>query len=381
LIRQVNAARVFHALRENPGSSQRRLCTLTRLDASTVSSVVAGLEAARIVKRLGGRRSGHAGRPEGLLQVDRDGGILIGAAIEVDGVRLIATGLDGERRAALTMDPADTVELALAQLQRGVQTLLGQLGTDFSQVRGIGIGQTGLIDRTGHLVLAPRFGWRDVELGARVRALFPVPVRLENDTKAAALAEHLFGACRGVGDFVLMHGGSGVGGALYLQGALYHGIGLGGELGHMKVVPNGQSCSCGGRGCLEAYLSEVAIRNRLAMRGLVLPTPLFLDAPLDPAIQTLLDDAGATLGLAMANLVNLLHPQRIVLAGSLAALSQGLLPQARLALAANALPAMGGDVEIIISALGADAVELGGVALAMEGFFPVPARLDGIHRI
>ncbi|MDB5402126.1 MAG: Transcriptional regulator, family, partial [Rhodopila sp.] len=82
LIRRINTARVFHALREHPGSSQRSLGVLTGLDASTVSSVIAGLEAERVVRRVGGPRSGLAGRPEGLLQIDRDGGVLVGAAIE-----------------------------------------------------------------------------------------------------------------------------------------------------------------------------------------------------------------------------------------------------------------------------------------------------------
>ncbi len=356
--------------------SQRGLCALTQLDASTVSSVVAGLEAGRIVRRLGGSRSGQAGRPERLLQIDRDGGVLIGAAIGTDEIRLIATGLDGERRGVVSVEPGATVDMALGRLHRGVVALTEQVGVGLGDVRGIGVGQHGLIDRAGHLVLAPRMGWRDVPLGARLRALFPVPVYLENDTKAAAIAEHLFGACKGVADFVLLHGGSGIGGALYLQGALYHGIGLGGELGHMKVIPHGRPCGCGGNGCLEAYVSIPAIRARLAEHGRTLPDRAAIEraAAVDPAVRAVLDDAGWMLGLAMANLVNLLNPGRIVLAGSLAALSAWLLPQAQDALAENALPVMGDAVAITVSTLGSEAVELGGVGLAMEGFLQLSGR-------
>ena len=379
LIRRVNTARVFHALRDHPGSSQRSLCALTQLDASTVWSVIAKLEADRIVKRLDSSRSGQAGRPERMLQINRDGGVLIGAAIETDGIRLIATGLDGEPRGGFSVDPGETVDAALENLHYGVVELVGLLKLDLADVRGIGVGQHGLIDRAGHLVLAPRMGWRDVPLGARLRRLFPVPVYLENDTKVAAIAEHLFGSCQGVADFVLLHGGSGIGGALFLQGALYHGIGLGGELGHMKVFPNGRPCSCGGNGCLEAYVSEPAIRARLAENGRALPNAVAIAraAVSDPAVRAVLDDAGWVLGLAMANLVNLLNPRRVVLAGSLAALSDSLLPHARSALAENVLPVMGSEVEIMVSELGADAVELGGVGLAMEGFLPLSGKLDG----
>lgn len=381
LIRRINTARVFHALRQHPGASQRSLCMLTHLDASTVSSIVTRLEAEGIVRRVGDRRSGQAGRPEGVLQIDRDGGVLIGAAIERECIRLIACGLDGERRGALTVEPGVTMEGALAHLQRGARALMDSLGVDFSQVRGIGVGQHGLIDRDGHLVLAPRLGWRDVPLGTLLRGLFPVPVYLENDTKAAALAEHLFGACRDVGDFVLVHGGSGIGGALYLEGALYHGTGLAGELGHMKMVPGGRPCGCGGHGCLEAYISDQAIRAQLAGSGCVLPDTKAVAqaAATDSAARSVVAAAGSMLGVAIANLTNLLNPRRIVLAGTLAELSTYMLPAVRAALAENALVAMGEDVAILVSELGGNAVELGGVGLAMEGFLPLPSRL-GVSR-
>jgi predicted NBD/HSP70 family sugar kinase len=382
LIRRINTARVFHALREHPGSSQRSLGVLTGLDASTVSSVIAGLESERVVRRVGGPRSGLAGRPEGLLQIDRDGGVLVGAAIESDCIRLIACSLDGARLAALQVAPGATVELALGNLKLGVETMLASIGLGYSHVRGIGVGQHGLINPTGHLVLAPRMGWRDVPLGAKLRALFPVPVQVENDTKAVALAEHLFGACRGVDDFVTVHGGSGIGGALYLQGALYRGVGLAGELGHMKVVANGQFCGCGARGCLEAYISEPALRARLANRGRSLDdtAAIVQAAEDDSVVRDVLDEAGDMLGLALANLSNLLNPRRIVLAGTLAVLSARLLPAARAALANNALMVIGDQVEIIVSALGEDAVELGGVGLAMDGFLPLPTGLGVIRR-
>ncbi len=191
--------------------------------------------------------------------------------------------------------------------------------------------------------------------GTLLRGLFPVPVYLENDTKAAALAEHLFGACRDVGDFVLVHGGSGIGGALYLQGALYHGTGLAGELGHMKMVPGGRPCGCGGHGCLEAYISDQAIRAQLAASGCALPDveAVAQAAASDPAVRRVVAAAGGMLGVAIANLTNLLNPRRIVLAGTLAELSAYLLPAVRAALAENALVAMGEDVTILVSELGA----------------------------
>jgi predicted NBD/HSP70 family sugar kinase len=382
LIRQINTARVFRALWDHPRISQRRLCLLTQLDASTVSAVIAGLEADGIVRRMGGQRSGTAGRPETLLEIVPEGGVLVGASIGSDHIRMLACGLSGERLGALQMETGRTVGDALGMLQRGVASLVSGLGLGLPDIKGIGVGQHGLVDRDGRLVLAPRQGWHDVAMGTRLRALFAAPVHLENDTKAAALAEYLFGACRGVADFVLIHGGSGLGGALYLHGELYHGAGLAGELGHMKVLPNGLPCGCGGKGCLEAYVSEPAIRTRLALLGFECANAADIAqaAGDNPAIRTVLDECGWMLGLATANLVNLLHPRRVVLAGSLATLSPFLLPQARAALAENALATMGKAVEFVVSTLGEDAVELGGVGLAMEGFLPIPAQLTPARR-
>ena len=150
----------------------------------------------------------------------------------------------------------------------------------------------------------------------------------------------------------------------------------------MKVVAHGQLCGCGGRGCLEAYISEPAIRARLAERGrrLASTAAVACAAPGDIVIREVLDEAGGMLGLALANLANLLNPRRIVLAGSLAGLSAGLLPAARAALADNALMVIGDQIEIIVSELGEDAVELGGVGLAMDGFLPLRTRLGAVHR-
>jgi transposase-like protein len=221
LIRRINNATVFHALREHPGSSQRTLIMLTHLESSTVSNIIVRLQAEQIVRRVDDRRRGQAGRPEGVLEIDPDGGTFIGVAIEPECIRLIACGLDGGCRSALAVESGSTMGSTLAYLQRGIHTLVANLGANFDQVRDIGVGYHRLIDRYGHLVLAPRFGLRDIPLGTLLRGLFPVPVHLENNTKAATLAEYLFGACRDVDDVVLVHGGSGISGALYLQGTLY----------------------------------------------------------------------------------------------------------------------------------------------------------------
>jgi len=375
-IRRLNTARIFHALREHTNSSQRALAGLTGLDAATVSAIVARLESDGIVERSAPRRSGQAGRPESRLAINPVAGLLVGAAIEPDVISLVAMGLDGRRRARLDLPGSTDPAAALATLQRGVAEIAAGEAATGGKLLQIGIGVPGLLDASGHLVLAPNLGWRDVELVAMLRAAFPVPVHVDNDAKAAALAEHIFGVARGMRDFVFIYGNAGIGGGLHLGGRLYRGCGgLAGELGHMKIVVGGRPCSCGGRGCLEAYVSERAIAARLREAGRDLADAESIAAAAaagDPPVLSVLEEAGGHLGLAIANLVNVINPRAVVLGGNLAVLAGALMAAARRALAANGLPVMLEDAKVLVSPFGTDAVPMGGAALALEAFQPMP---------
>jgi predicted NBD/HSP70 family sugar kinase len=379
-IRRLNTARIFHALRESPKSSQRALAGLTGLDAATVSAIVARLETDGIVARAAPQRSGQAGRPESRLTIDPAAGLLVGAAIEPDTISLIAMGLDGRRRARLDLPGTTDPATALATLQRGVAEIAAAQAAS-GRLIGLGIGVPGLLDAAGHLLLAPNLGWRDVKLVALLREAFAVPVQVDNDAKAAALAERIFGVARGMRDFVFIYGNAGIGGGLHLGGRLYRGCdGLAGELGHVKVVPGGRACSCGGRGCLEAYVSERVIVARLREAGRDLAGAEAIAAAAaggDTAVLGVLEEAGGHLGLAIANIVNSLNPRAVVLGGNLAILAAPLLAAARRALAANGLAVMLAEATILVSPFGTDAVPIGGAALALDAFQPMPQDFSG----
>ena len=238
-----------------------------------------------------------------------------------------------------------------------------------------------LVSTGGRIVFAPNIGWRDLDVAESLAQKLKVPVRVENDVKAAALAEHLFGASRDIADFVYVMGRSGIGGGLYLMGELYRGPhGLAGEIGHMKIVPGGRACGCGGQGCFEAYVSEKAILSDLAARGHgardVASVREACEAG-DPVARAVLAEAGRHLGLALANLINIISPRRIVLGGSLAQLAPFLLPAAMETLEANALAAIYRDVEIVVSEMSGSAAAMGGIALALQQFLDdPPVRLD-----
>lgn len=376
LIRRINTGLVFHALREHPGSTQRRLATLTRLDTATVSTIVSQLVADGIVRYAKRRPHGRAGRPGRTLDIDPDAGWLIGIELDTEVIRLMAAGLDGSPRTRLEVAGSLDIETTITRLRQGVESLLAACGAAWKSVRGIGIGLPGLIDNAGKLQLAPNLKWRDPAIPARLGRLFPVRVHIDNDTKLASRAERLLGACRGIDDFIVVYGHSGIGGSLCLGGEIYRGFsGLAGELGHMKVARDGRECGCGGRGCLEAYVSERAIQAQLAEAGRALPDQAAVAqaaASGDAVVCDILATAGEHLGIALGNLINVVNPESIVLGGNLAALGPYLLPSAQRVLSSHALAVLRDSANILVSELGADAVPLGGVAMAMADLLPLP---------
>lgn len=381
LIRQVNLARVFHALREQPDSSQRELAAVTGLDKATVSAVVAQLEAQGLIVRTPRHGNGRVGRPEVPLRLSPQAGLFVGVRLEPATIRLLATELDGRIIERLQVAGCREVGSAILRLEQAVAELLTRCQRSMAEVRGIGVGVPGLMDKGGNLVLAPNLGWRNEPILQLLRERLAAPVYVDNDTKAAALAEKLFGLARDADDFLVIAGHSGIGGALFLNGALYRGAsGVAGEIGHLEVVAGGRRCGCGKRGCLEAYTSENAILTRLAEEGRVLPDLASVAAAAaqdDAAVRRVLDEAGDYLGVAVANLINTLNPALVILGGNLAWVAQYLMPRIEQAMARVVLEAPRASVRLVVSPLGIEQVPMGGVALALDGFVSLPGRFPG----
>lgn len=377
LIRRFNMSRIFHALREYPAISQRELGELTGLDKATVSVVVNQLADEGLITRSPRLQTGRVGRPEVALTISRDAGLFIGARLEPHTIRVIGSYLDGSPITSLQVEGSVSLEETLSRLKQTVEELVTRCNFALSQVRGVGVGIPGLMDLQGNLTLAPNLGWHHEPIRTRLEKHFGAALYVDNDTKAAALAERLFGSCREVRDFIFITGHSGVGGGLVLDGTLYRGAGgYAGEIGHIKLVPGGRPCGCGGRGCLEAYTSEAAILSRLAEMGLTFNDLSQVAKAAERGegrVLQVLDETGELLGHALALLTNLLNPKRIVLGGNLAVVAPFTLAAINRTLDAQALAAPLEDLTLSISPLGIESVPMGGVALAMEGFLALPS--------
>ena len=368
-VRRVNAVLLMQALRRHPGSSQRELAVLTGLDKATVSAVTSQLVDVGLVARSSAPPAARRlGRPAVALTIPRSAGIVMGVRLEPDRIEVVAADLGGQIVDRESRSGSEEPRMALQTLAAAITKLSQRLGA--IPIRVMGIGVPALIDRGGQLIFGPNLGWRDVPLAELAAELLPISFVIENDTNAAAIAEREFGRCSGVEDFIYLTGHSGVGGAIFAAGRLYRGAdGLAGEFGHIRIVPGGRVCACGGRGCLEAYASVPGLLASLEERGVLIASiaevAMRAEAG-DAVVLAVLTETGDLIGRALAGSINALNPSHLVLGGNLAVVAPWMLTALRNALARAAMSELAARLNIELSPLGADAVQMGGVALALQ---------------
>jgi glucokinase len=248
--------------------------------------------------------------------------------IDLGGTNLRAAAFDQSGQLLQKVSGSTPVEAGpdavIADMVRSAELLRAQYGRD--TLAGIGVGVPGNIDMKTGTVLAwnnvPAFNGyptRD-ELAKRLNT----PVILENDANAAALGEHWMGAGRGVDDLVMLALGTGIGGGIISRGQILHGhIGMAAELGHITVVPNGNPCGCGNRGCVEKHASATAIgamaRNLGLGTNLTAQDVHTLAEQGDPRAQAIWRSAGESLGIALASLINIFNAPLYLLGGGVSA--------------------------------------------------------------
>ena len=331
--------------------SRAEVARLTGLTRTTVSDVVATLLDEGVVREVG-RGPSSGGKAPILLEVDDDARLVVGLDLGEEHFAGSLVNLRGEirRTVELPVDGRDG-DAALAL----VFDLLDQLleGTT-APLLGIGIGTPGLVEsRTGTIRRAVNLDWRDLPLGEIVTERYDVPVNVANDSQAAALAEYTYAGGDRVPNLIAIRVGRGVGAGLILRGALFQGDGSGaGEIGHVVVDDDGALCRCGRTGCLETVASMRAIESRAAA-ATGRPTDLAavraaLDAG-DPWAVTIVDDAGAALGRAIAGLIGALDIRRIVLLGPVTELGEAWLGAVRREAGGRALALLADDIEIAVA--------------------------------
>lgn len=333
------------------------------------------------------RQSARLQRGRGLaIGIDIGGTKVAAGVVDPDG-----TIVDTARRETPSHDPR-AVEAVIVDL-------VHELGRG-RRIRSVGVGAAGWMDLgNGTVLFSPHLAWRNEPLRANLEKALRRRVTVVNDADAAAWGEWRFGAGRGEPRLVLITLGTGIGGAMVMDGVLERGRhGVAGEFGHQIIVPNGHRCECGNRGCWEQYASgnalgrearELATANSpvaqtllrevdgdvKAITGAVV-TSLALQG--DPVCRELIDDVGQWLGLGLANLGAALDPGTFVIGGGLGTAGALLIEPARRAFERN-LTGRGfrPAASIVEAALGPDAGLVGAADLSRLRHRPLLGRAYG----
>ena len=254
------------------------------------------------------------------------------------------------------------------------------------KIAGIGIGSPGTLDvKNGVVNYANNLGWVDLPVAKIMQEVLPYPVRLTNDANAASLGEAKFGAGKAYETVIMLTLGTGVGGGIIINGKLYEGNeGKGGELGHSVIVVDGEPCTCGRKGCLEAYASASALirdtkkamkLNRRSLLWKVCPeielvggkTPFEAAKQNDATAIKVLDNYVKYLGEGILNFCNIFRPNVVVLSGGIANAGDYLFDRVNAYVKARnygykATP----EVKVVPAELGYDSGKIGAAALFFE---------------
>jgi glucokinase len=277
--------------------------------------------------------------------------------------------------------------LVVDGIEESFHQVLKQSGIGRNQIQGVGLGCAGHVNGAAGRVLTSSNlpDWDNVPLRDIVAQRIGMSVRLDNDTKCAGLGEYFFGAGQGSRYLCYVTFSTGYGMALIIDGKLYRGaIGTAGEIGHTVIVPAGELCTCGKRGCVMAYASGLAL-SRIAcervragaptrLREICGGLPEYIGGETiaeaarsgDALARELIETAGSYFGMSLANIIESLNPELIVIGGGLSRIGPLLLDPCFKAMQENIHPVLDGVTRIAFSQLGDEAGLIGAAALVWE---------------
>lgn len=402
LVRAHNLRAVLNHFLNEGSVSRAQLAERTALSNTTITNLIDDLlvqgivveddtEAARTQASRNGS-SRRVGRPRTSLRLNPNARYAAGVHIGIGILRVAVVNLHAEiiRNTIASFDVTAPAAHVLNQIARLVKQTIADSRIETDRLIGLGIGASGLVDyEAGVNVFAPNLGWHDVPLRDWMQDRLGLPTTVDNNVRAMALGEALFGAGRGVGVLAFVYGRVGVGAGFVVNGRAFRGSGAGaGEIGHTVMIPDGGDlCVCGQRGCLETLVSEPVIvreaerlaRRRphgalarcLAQNGKTKPIKRIFAAARegDAATLRLLEDRARYLGIALANLVNVLNPELILLGGMFAQGSEFFLPVAERTVRERAFAGLGDRVRLQPTQFGWRAGVIGAASLALSTFF------------
>ena len=359
--------------------SRARLTAATGLNRSTVAALAGELVELGLVEERAPDPTNRVGRPSPVI-APHPGVTAIAVNPEVDAVTIAAVGLDGRIpvRERIEVDhlvtPEETARVVAEEIGRWRSGALRR-----ARIVAVGLAVPGLVRASDGLVrFAPHLEWRDAPLRTLVEAATGLPTVVGNDASLGAMAEHLFGAGRGVDDIIYLNGGaSGIGGGLIVHGLAVGGAGgYAGEFGQNRPGIASADDRRVPTGVLEDEVSRARLLDVAGLSAADEPTlAAALAASESPDVAAELARQRRILSTALANAVNVLNPSLVVLGGFLATVAASDPDALAAAVAEQAMPAAAEHLDVRVAALGEDRLAIGAAELAFQALLEDPLQV------
>ncbi len=386
-IRQYNRWLIANLLRREGPLSRTDLAGRLGLSPPAVSRIVGGLVSEGYVRETGLANTAVGRRPR-LLDIRAEAGCALGVDLRrVNQVEVGLVDIQGRlllsRSARLESTSPSAVVDTVGHL---FEAVLAEAGEDLPRPMAAGLACPGVINfEDGSIEYSAHLGWRDVPIRDRLHERLGLPIFVDTDCNAPALAESWLGAGAAVNDMVYLALGPGLGIGMVIGGSIYRGAsGVAGELGHTVIqIEGGRTCRCGYTGCVETLLSEEAVVESAqaeaaahggALRGMapLSVADVFAAAEAGDAVASrVVERVSGYLAVVVTNVLTLLNPELLVL-DAYPGSQDALLPVAQRAAAECALPLVGRGVRIEAPSLGDKTVLVGAAMLVMERFWQAP---------
>lgn len=384
LIKKINKTLVLDTIRVKQPLSRADIATALGLNKATVSSLVAELIEARLVHEIGpGESSG--GRKPTLLLFHRGAGYSIGIDLRVQDILAVLVDLEGniirEKRVPLK---EYSPEYVIKEIRNTIRSLSKNLPETPYGIVGVGIGVPGLVDEKNRVVSAPNLNWHQVSLDGIVPAeLGQAQLIIDNEANAGAIGEKLFGAGRDTANMIYLSIGIGIGSGIIVDGQLYRGVSnFSGEVGHMTITADGPVCRCGNRGCWETLASEKALLDLARTKRNSVQTSTSSEPDLELIVEQarnghleavdVLNEIGNYLGVGLANLVNILNPELIVIGNRLSLAGEQLEKSMLSTVESRSLTYHRQKTSLAFAKLGVYSTALGAASMPITSFLMDP---------
>lgn len=274
---------------------------------------------------------------------------------------------------------SDSAEAVVGQLIKAATTVSEEAAKRNWAIKGIGLGTPGIVDETNRIVLGGAeniVGWENIDVASLLEEQLHLPVVVGNDANLMGLGETKFGAGRDCTHVVFLTVGTGIGGAVIIDGKLFNGFAnRGTELGHVPLIATGERCACGAVGCLEHYASTAALVRRFS--ALAKERGMKFDAEIDgelivrlyhegfPLAMDCMNEHFYYLGRGIAGFINIFSPQRIVIGGGVAESGTFYIEKIKEIVKESAIPDCALNTEIVVAELGNKAGLIGAASLIL----------------